>query len=76
MSDCLHCDINDLVEEQLEIEGTELVDVAAKIAESLADLILLAPATRAGLARTRPDPFVVKPCGQSSSAQAKKISLE
>lgn len=44
MSDCLHCDINDLVEEQLKIEGTELVEVAAKIAESLADLILLAPA--------------------------------
>ena len=44
MPDCLHCDINDLVEEQLKIEGTELVEVASKIAESLADLILLAPA--------------------------------
>ena len=43
MSDCLHCDINDLVEEQLKIESTEWVEVAAKIAESLANLILLAP---------------------------------
>ena len=34
MPDCLHCDINDLVEEQLKIEGTELVEVASKIAES------------------------------------------
>jgi hypothetical protein len=44
MSDCLHCDINDLVEEQLKLEGANLVEVAAKVAESLADLILLAPA--------------------------------
>ena len=32
MSDCLHCDINDLVEKQLEREDADL-----------ADLILLAP---------------------------------
>jgi hypothetical protein len=41
MSDCLHCDINDLVQEH--IEGQEQVDVAelaAKMAESLAELIL------------------------------------
>ena len=44
MSDCLHCEINDLVEEHRKIEGTDLVEVAAKIAESLVDLILLAPA--------------------------------
>jgi hypothetical protein len=44
MSDCLHCDINDLVEKRLEREGADLADLAARVTESLADLILLAPA--------------------------------
>jgi hypothetical protein len=43
MSDCLHCDVNDLVEKQLEREDADLADLAARLAESLADLILLAP---------------------------------
>jgi hypothetical protein len=43
MSDCLHCDINDLVEKRLESEDADLVDLAARLTESLADLILLAP---------------------------------
>jgi hypothetical protein len=41
---CLHCEINDLVQEH--IEGREKVDVAdlaARMAESLIDLVLLAP---------------------------------
>jgi hypothetical protein len=41
---CLHCEINDLVEEH--IEGQEMVDiaeVAARMAESLIDLVLRAP---------------------------------
>jgi hypothetical protein len=41
---CLHCEINDLVEEY--IEGQETVDiaeVAARMAESLIDLVLRAP---------------------------------
>jgi len=41
---CLQCEINDLVEEH--IEGQETVDVAdlvARMAESLVDLIRLAP---------------------------------
>jgi hypothetical protein len=41
---CLHCEINDLVQEH--VEGQESVDavaLAANIAESLVDLILLAP---------------------------------
>ena len=41
---CLHCEINDVVEEH--IEGQETVDVAdlvARMAESLVDLIRLAP---------------------------------
>jgi hypothetical protein len=43
MSDCLHCDVNDLVEKQLESENADLADLAGRLAESLADLILLAP---------------------------------
>ena len=43
MSDCLHCDINDLVEKQLAREGAELAEVAGRVTESLVDLILLAP---------------------------------
>jgi hypothetical protein len=45
MSDCLHCDINDLVQQHIERAGVETVDVAeiaAKMTESLADLILSA----------------------------------
>ena len=44
MSDCLHCVINELVEEQLKDENANLAELAAKVAESLVDLILLAPA--------------------------------
>src|SRR6516225_7307164 len=41
---CLHCEINDLVEEHIEgEEKVDLVDLAAKMAESLVDLVLLAP---------------------------------
>jgi hypothetical protein len=43
MSDCLHCDINDLVDKRLEQEGADLTELAARMAESLVDLILLAP---------------------------------
>jgi hypothetical protein len=43
MSDCLHCDINDLVEKRLESESADLGDLAARVTESLVDLILLAP---------------------------------
>jgi hypothetical protein len=41
---CLHCEINDLVQEH--IEGQEKVDIvalAANMAESLVDVVLLAP---------------------------------
>ena len=43
MSDCLHCDINQLVQQRLEREDGDLVEVASMMVESLADLILLAP---------------------------------
>ena len=43
MSDCLHCDINELVREHVEGGTTDLVEIASMMAESLADLVLLAP---------------------------------
>jgi hypothetical protein len=43
MSDCLHCDINELVDGHLQQVGTNIAEVAAKVTESLADLILLVP---------------------------------
>ena len=43
MSDCLHCDINQLVQQHLERGDIDLAEVASMMVESLADLILLAP---------------------------------
>jgi hypothetical protein len=43
MSDCLHCEINQLVQGSFERGDTDLVEMASMIVESLADLILLAP---------------------------------
>jgi hypothetical protein len=43
MSDCLHCDINELVDKWLEREDANLAELAGRVAESLADMILLAP---------------------------------
>ncbi len=44
MSDCLHCDINDLVQQHIERSGeaADVAELAARMAESLADLILSA----------------------------------
>jgi hypothetical protein len=42
-SDCLHCEINELVRERIEGRTADLADLAAMVAESLADLVLLAP---------------------------------
>jgi len=44
MSDCLHCDINDLIRDR--VEGKDEVDfgdMVARVAESLAELVMLAP---------------------------------
>ncbi len=41
MSDCLHCDIHDVIEPLLQKEGADLADIAAKVTEVLADLILM-----------------------------------
>ena len=43
MSDCLHCDINELVQKHVEgMDVASFPDVASKMAESLVDLILSA----------------------------------
>ena len=43
MSDCLHCDIHELLESRLQDKETNLKEIAAKVTEVLADLILMAP---------------------------------
>jgi len=43
MTDCLHCEINDLVQQRMKDGETDLGALAAMMVESLADLILLAP---------------------------------
>ena len=49
MSDCLHCDINELIRARLEqSEIMDLQDLVGKMAESLVDLILLAPEAQQG----------------------------
>ena len=41
---CLHCEINDLVQEHIEgQEKVDIADLAARMAESLVDLVLRAP---------------------------------
>ena len=43
MSDCLHCEINELVQQRFERGDTDLAEMASMMVESLADLVLLAP---------------------------------
>jgi hypothetical protein len=43
MSDCLHCDINELVDKWLQQDGADLAGLSGRVAESLVDMILLAP---------------------------------
>jgi hypothetical protein len=41
---CLHCEINDVVREHIEgQEKVDIADLAERMAESLVELILLAP---------------------------------
>ena len=41
---CLHCEINDVVREHIErLDKVDLADLAARMTESLVELILLAP---------------------------------
>ena len=43
MSECLHCEINQLVQERIDGGDADLGHLASMIVESLADLIMLAP---------------------------------
>ena len=43
MSDCLHCDIHELLDAKLEGKEANLAEIAAKVTEVLADIILTAP---------------------------------
>ena len=43
MSDCLHCDIHELLDSQLQGKEANLAEIAAKVTEVLADIILMAP---------------------------------
>jgi hypothetical protein len=43
MSDCLHCDIHEMLDVHLQNEQADLGEIAARVTEVLADSILLAP---------------------------------
>jgi hypothetical protein len=43
MSDCIHCDIHELLESRLQDREVNLAEIAVKVTEVLADLILMAP---------------------------------
>ena len=43
VSDCLHCEIHDMLESRLNEDGADLSEIAAKVTEVLADLITMAP---------------------------------
>ena len=43
MSDCIHCDIHELLESRLQNREVNLAEIAARVKEVLADLILMAP---------------------------------
>jgi hypothetical protein len=43
MTDCLHCDIHEMLASHLQGEQADLAEIAARVTEVLADLILLAP---------------------------------
>ena len=43
MSDCLHCNIHELLESRLQDKESNLEEIAAKVTEVLADLIVMAP---------------------------------
>jgi hypothetical protein len=43
MSDCLHCDIHEMLEVHLQAEQADLAEIAARVTEVLVDLIVMAP---------------------------------
>jgi hypothetical protein len=49
MSECIHCEIHDLLESHLESEDANIAEIAAKVTEVLADLILMVPPADRGV---------------------------
>jgi hypothetical protein len=50
MGECIHCESHDLLDSHFQEDGANLADVAAKVTEVLADLVILAaPEDRAML---------------------------
>jgi hypothetical protein len=43
MSDCLHCDVHEMLESHSQGKEADLAEVAANVTQVLADLILMAP---------------------------------
>jgi len=43
MSDCLHCEIHELLESHLQNQEANLAGLAAKVTEVLSDMILMVP---------------------------------
>lgn len=43
MSECLHCEIHDLLENHIEASDANMAEIAAKVTEVLADLVLMVP---------------------------------
>ncbi len=41
MSECLHCEIHDLLESKLQGKEVDLAEIAAKVTEVLADLVVM-----------------------------------
>lgn len=48
MSDCIRCDIHDLLEPELASEEANFGQIAAKVTEVLADLVLIKSTSGAG----------------------------
>ena len=49
MSDCIHCQIHDLLESHLQNPEANVADIAFKVTEVLADLILMASPENQGM---------------------------
>jgi hypothetical protein len=49
MSECIHCDIHDLLESHLEADDANIAEIAAKVTEVLADLVLMVPPADRGM---------------------------
>ena len=49
MSECIHCEIHDVLESHLETEDANIAEIASKVTEVLADLILMVPPADRGM---------------------------